>query len=101
MPAVLDLMRLVEISHELLLLAGRGAPTKRLGLLALDLLLARGAASRLARQAPGSAAARARHALAFIGRLEEQVVRLYAVHQATHRAPRGVGFGVGMAPVRR
>ncbi|MFQ5919932.1 MAG: hypothetical protein ACE5I4_07810 [Thermoplasmata archaeon] len=88
MPASLDLQRLVHMSHELLFMAWHGVQPKRLGMLALDLLLARESAARLVRGAPDPAAEdRGRRALAFISRLEEQVLRLYATHAL---GPQGV-----------
>ncbi|MFQ5986841.1 MAG: hypothetical protein ACE5KQ_05730 [Thermoplasmata archaeon] len=100
MTTSLDLMRLVQMSQELLFMAWHGVRPKRLGLLALDLLVAREAASRLAHRAADSGMqTRARSALAFIERLEEQVRRLYATHRA---APRGIlGLTPGYGPRRR
>lgn len=100
MPASLDVHRLVHLSQELLLMAWHGVQPKRLGMLALDLLLARDFAARLVRQRGDSAGGeRARHALAFIARLEEQVLRLYATHRP---GPRGLlGRAAGYGPWRR
>jgi hypothetical protein len=94
MAASLDLMRLVRMSHELVVMGWHGAHPRRLGILALNLLMAREAASRLARQATASRARdRGRRALAFIGRLEEQVMRLYATHSARARGLTGFSPG--------
>ncbi len=96
MPASLDLQRLVHMSHELLFMAWHGVQPKRLGMLALDLLLARESATRLAREAGNSAARdRARHSLAFVGRLEEQVLRLYATHASAPPRLRGRAMRYG------
>ncbi|MEE8232409.1 MAG: hypothetical protein V3R46_03720 [Thermoplasmata archaeon] len=97
MPASLDLQHLVHMSHELLFMAWHGVHPRRLGMLALDLLLARESAARLARDA-GDATARdrARRSLAFVGQLEEQVLRLYAAHSSEPRGllGRAVRYGV-------
>ncbi len=100
MPASLDLHRLVHVSQELLLMAWHGVQPKRLGMLALDLLLARESAARMVRLGGTSAGGeRARHALAFIARLEEQVLRLYATHRP---GPRGfLGHSARYGPWRR
>ncbi len=98
MPLILDLQHLVHISHELLFMAWHGVQPKRLGMLALDLLLARESAACLAREAGDSAARdRARHSLAFVGQLEEQVLRLYATHSSEPRGllGRALRYGVG------
>ena len=96
MPATLDLQRLVHMSHELLFMAWHGVQPRRLGVLALDLLLARESATRLAqRGGETEAAERARRALAFIGRMEDQVLRLYAVHESTPRGLLGRAAGHG------
>ncbi|MFQ5908136.1 MAG: hypothetical protein ACE5JE_04820 [Thermoplasmata archaeon] len=96
MPTSLDLTRLVRMSQELLVMGWHGAHPRRLGILALNLLMAREAASRLARRATAPTARdRARRALAFIGRLEEQVMRLYATHRARPRGLTGLTPGYG------
>lgn len=95
-------MRLVEISRELLFMAWRGAQPKRLGVLALDLLLAREAASRIVEGAARpEGRERAERTLAFVKRLEGQVLRLYATHAVARRRGAALSLGLGRAPSRR
>lgn len=83
MPVAVDNLRLVEIAEELAHMGWHGVHPKRLGRIALDVLLFREAAQQTARNArTPEARERAERARAFVAQLEGQVVRLYAGHRA-------------------
>jgi hypothetical protein len=102
MPLTLDLFRLVEMAHELASMGTRGVRTKRLGLIALDILLSKAAASQIAEKAPVSdERERAQRALEFLNRLEAEVVRMYATTLASRRLGRRLQMGIAFAAIFR
>lgn len=97
--AAVDAQRLVEIAQELLVMRQGGVRRRRLGAIALDLLVTEAATERQVRHAGSEAARqRAERSLAFLKRLEGEVVHLYARAQARRRAARQMGVSVGLTP---
>ncbi len=96
---VLDQARLVEMSQELLRMSAQGVQAKRLGRIALDLMVGEAAVRAVLRGAEGPQRAWAKRALAFLRRLEAQTVRLHARTLARERMARTPLLGVGLEVV--
>ncbi len=100
MPVTLDLPRLVEMGQELAFMRQRGVQPRRLGAIALDLLLAKAAAARMAQTARRDEdVKRTERALEYLRRLEAEVVRLYSIFLRRRRTVGKVNVGMGPALV--
>lgn len=99
MPVTLDLPRLMEMAQELAFMRQRGVRPRRLGALALDLLLAKATATRMVQAAKDERdEKRAERVLEHLQRLEIEVVRLHAIALGRRRMAGRVGLGMGQAP---
>lgn len=102
MPLTLDLLRLVEMAQEIASMGARGVRTKRLGLIALDILLSKAAAQQIVERASlEEERERARRALDFLGKLEDEVVRLYTTTLAARRMARRPQLSIAFAAMFR
>ncbi len=102
MPLTLDLLRITDMTHELALMGSRGVSPKRLGTIAMDILLSKAAAKEIMSHATApEERERAHRAMNFLTKLESQVVRLYANFLATRRLVRRPQMGITFTRVVR
>ncbi len=102
MPVSLDILRLVEMSLELRAMGSRGIQRKRLGSIALDILLSKAAASHIAnRSGQRNQKEWAKRALGMLARLEAETVRLYSNSLAHTRLVHRLHGGIALAAVNR
>ncbi len=98
MPVTLELPRLVEMAQELATMGQRGVHPRRLGAIALDLLLAKATAEGIARSGTEDQRGRATKALRFLEKLEVEVVRLHSIVLGRRRAARRARLGMAGFP---
>lgn len=96
---VVDLQQLVGMTQELVAMGHHGVQSRRLAAIALNLMMSKAVVRRQRAQAPDDAARRrAQQTLAFLHRLEGEVVRLYGLAQARQRRAR-MGVAVPLLTV--
>ncbi len=101
MPVTLELPRLVEMAQELAIMGQRGVRPRRLGAIALDLLLAKAAGTRMLERARPEEEKRIRRTLEFLRKLEAEVVRLHSIVLGRKRVARRAQFGMAPAVITR
>lgn len=100
MPVTVDLPRLVEMAQELAFMRQRGVRPRRLGAIALDLLLAKATATRMVQTARREEERkRTERVLEYLRRLEAEVVRLHSIFLARRRIAGRGHLGMGPALV--
>ncbi|MFQ5838861.1 MAG: hypothetical protein ACE5HJ_08815 [Thermoplasmata archaeon] len=102
MPLTLNLQRLAEMSHELAAMRAGGVRTRRLGLIALEIMLSKAAASQIVERASmREEKERAQRAREFLDRLEATVVRMYATTIASKSPARRLQLGLALVAIFR
>ncbi len=96
MPVTANLPRLLEMSQELRLMGFRGVNTRKLGRIALDILVSKAAASRLAQSESEDEREWAKRSLEYLNGLEAEAVRLYSNLMAQRRRSRRLQRGIGL-----
>lgn len=89
--------RLVEISHELQAMTFHGVHLRRLGRVALDVIMSKAAVQSFRDRAGSEGREWAQRALRHLEQLEAQVVLLYSTHKARSKAARQMQRGFVLA----